>query len=95
MMKLGERDSVCVLNPLTRKANIAGKLFSNISKSDIPTDTPSSPLDLNKTRPHAIPESDGSFIFSITLGCMYEADIQFWLEYELSYLIFKLLPMLY
>jgi hypothetical protein len=34
-----------------------GKLFSNISK-DAPSDE-TNPLDFSRTRPHAVPESDG------------------------------------
>jgi hypothetical protein len=59
MKKQGERDLVRSL-PFIQVglANGLGKLFSNISKSDLPNDTPNS-LDMERTRPHAIPESDG------------------------------------
>ena len=44
----------------------SGKLFSDISKSDITDDSTSTPLDinsLNRSRPHAIPESDGTLVY--------------------------------
>jgi hypothetical protein len=65
MKKQGERDLVRSL-PFIQVglANGLGKLFSNISKSDLPNDT-SNPLDMERTRPHAIPESDGQSILSL------------------------------
>jgi hypothetical protein len=42
-----------------------GKLFSNISKSDTPNGTTPNPLDPNRTRPHAVPESDGKSFSSL------------------------------
>lgn len=63
----------------------SGKLFSDISKSDITDDSTSTPLyinNLNRTRPHAIPESDGTSVSLFVSSCREwkRADDQYWLE---------------
>lgn len=90
--KLGERDLVSTwIRGDFHVPDDIGKLFSDISKSDIENDSSSTPLDinnLNRTRPHAIPESDGTLVYTPThIEASRElADDQYWLESKPSFL---------